>query len=102
MQGLQIGDCLGLWGDSEAPGNASDAGRSRIPGLARASAAEAGLGSRYARLARGIHRLVKPTCRRGHRQKPEFGAGRPACSLMDMTFAMCQARASGILCKVAW
>lgn len=41
MQGLQIGDCLGLWGDAEAPGNAADAGRSRIPGLARGAPAEA-------------------------------------------------------------
>ena len=50
VQGLQIGDCLGLWGDSEAParGNAVDASRSRIPGAARGAAGEAGLGSRRA------------------------------------------------------
>ena len=48
VQGLQIGDCLGLWGDAEAPGNAADAGRSRIRGLARSPAAEAGLGGRCA------------------------------------------------------
>ena len=50
VQGLQIGDCLGLWGDSEAParGNAADASRSRVPGLARGATAEAGLGSRCA------------------------------------------------------
>lgn len=49
VQGLQIGDCLGLWGDSEAParGNAADASRSRIPAQARGAAAEAGLGSRW-------------------------------------------------------
>ncbi len=59
VQGLQIGDCLGLWGDSEAParGNAADASRSRIPGLARGTAAEAGLGSRCApALGAGIKR----------------------------------------------
>ena len=50
VAGLQIGDCLGLWGDSEAPasGNAADASRSRIPGAARGAAAEPGLGSRCA------------------------------------------------------
>ena len=48
MQALQIGDCLGLWGDAEAPGNAADAGRSRIPGLARSPAAEAFLAGRCA------------------------------------------------------
>ncbi len=50
VQGLQIGDCLGLWGDSEAParGNAADASRSRIPGVARGAGTEAGLGSRCA------------------------------------------------------
>ena len=46
MQGLQIGDCLGLWGDAEAVGNAADAGRSRIPGLLRGAMAEPGLSSR--------------------------------------------------------
>ena len=45
LQGLQIGDCLGLWGDAEAIGNAADAGRSRIPGLLRGAMAEPGLSS---------------------------------------------------------
>ena len=48
MQGLQVGDCLGLWGDAEAIGNAADAGRSRIPGLSRGAMAEPSLSSRSA------------------------------------------------------
>ena len=97
VQGLQIGDCLGLWGDSEAParGNAVDASRSRIPGAARGAIGEAGLDSRRApplsleRETAGLHmasgQLLTSACMEfgGQtsilRRARAFGMGRADC-----------------------
>ena len=69
LQGLQVGDCLGLWGDAEAIGNAADAGRSRIPGLLRGAMAEPGLSSsRCVLVLQHIHSAIHPFSATGRHQ----------------------------------